>query len=537
MQPEVQPDADGSLELPYLIAPIHRQRLDLIHHLLEFGNQIVLIQGAPGSGRTRMLECVCAEAEPSWNVQQIEGAIESPDVLLRFLVDGLSDEQWTEDSDGEELISAIDKALAHMVDDRSLCVLVVDDADDLDEEICTLLFELMGTNGPGGELRVLLASRAESDLEERLQRAAPGPALVHVIDIPELSSDQVREIIESFAREFGDENRLLEIDSDRLARDTGGNPGKVIAELNALGDAPRTSTRIPRARDLKRHQIYAAMLAVAVIAAAAYALFGASERKHKVETVALALPEKNASAMPTTPSDGRNAAVSMEPTEVVVEPVDVASVEARETVDVEAGDAVETVDVDTGDALEPGDSTGEGFTAGAADPASKHPVITMNRGGVSEPPTGPPAALEALDFTAEAAADVPGGAAVTETIAPPAQAPSASLPSAAVDFEPTPESPEEKTYSSKWVLAQDPQSYVIQLFGVRDRNAAVRFIKANDLGLPSAVIATTHERAPWYVLVLGHYPDRDSAKAAIDGLSPPLAALKPWARPIHSLTK
>ena len=526
MRPEVQPDTDGSLELPYLIALNHRQRLDLIHHLLEFGNQIVLIQGAPGSGRTRMLECICAEAESSWNIRQIEGAIESPDALLLFLADGLSGEEWAADTDREELISAINDALAHMVDDRSLCVLVVDDADDLDEEICTLLFGLARSNGPGGELRVLLAGRSESDLEERLQRAAPGPALVHVIDIPELDSDQVREIIESFAREFGGDNRLLEIDPERLARDTGGNPGKVIAELNALSDAPPGSTTVGRATRRKQHQIYAAMFAVVVIAGAAYALFGTSERKGKVETVALALPEKNASEMPTALSAKRHTANPLEETDVVVETADIAT-----------GDAGDTIDVDAGDAVEPGDSMGEGFGAGAADPTLKELATVLNGGDVSEPPAGSPADLDELDLTEEAAAGVPGDAVVTVTVAPPTETPSANLPSTVVDLEPTPESPEQKTYSSKWVLTQDPQSYVIQLFGVRDRNAAVRFVKANDLGSLSAVIAITHEGTPWYVLVLGHYPDRDSARAAIDGLSPSLATLKPWARPIHSLTE
>ncbi len=85
------------------------------------------------------------------------------------------------------------------------------------------------------------------------------------------------------------------------------------------------------------------------------------------------------------------------------------------------------------------------------------------------------------------------------------------------------------------MLTQPAESYVIQLFGVRERAGAVRFLRDNPAARPGAIVELTHEGAPWYVVVHGHYPDRDSARAAIETLPPPLAAFRPWARPVQSL--
>jgi DamX protein len=92
-----------------------------------------------------------------------------------------------------------------------------------------------------------------------------------------------------------------------------------------------------------------------------------------------------------------------------------------------------------------------------------------------------------------------------------------------------------RAYSIEWLRTQAAAGYVLQLFGVRDRVAAVNLIRDRKISDHSAVLVTYHENAPWYVVVYGYYTDRVAAQAAIVDLPGNLAATRPWARPIASL--
>ncbi|MBT8447736.1 MAG: SPOR domain-containing protein, partial [Gammaproteobacteria bacterium] len=85
-----------------------------------------------------------------------------------------------------------------------------------------------------------------------------------------------------------------------------------------------------------------------------------------------------------------------------------------------------------------------------------------------------------------------------------------------------------------WLLKQPGDSYSLQLFGARNRAAAAKFVATHrhaDLWLLTA----RHQGAPWYVVLYGLYPDRDSARRAIAGLPAGLRQSEPWARPVSSL--
>lgn len=51
-------------------------------------------------------------------------------------------------------------------------------------------------------------------------------------------------------------------------------------------------------------------------------------------------------------------------------------------------------------------------------------------------------------------------------------------------------------YTGAWLLLQAPDSYVTQLFGMRDHTGAERFVEQNDLQSVAAVMATTVEQDP-----------------------------------------
>ena len=100
---------------------------------------------------------------------------------------------------------------------------------------------------------------------------------------------------------------------------------------------------------------------------------------------------------------------------------------------------------------------------------------------------------------------------------------------------PAPEATIAERYSIDWLRTRPHDGYVLQLFGVRDRTAAVNFIKKRRISAKSAVFVTRHENQPWYVVVYGYYRDSAAARAAIGDLPGELAVTKPWARSVESL--
>lgn len=55
------------------MTPALRERLDLVHHLFEFGRQIMMITGANGSGKSRLLQQIEKEAADGWETLRLQG--------------------------------------------------------------------------------------------------------------------------------------------------------------------------------------------------------------------------------------------------------------------------------------------------------------------------------------------------------------------------------------------------------------------------------------------------------------------------------
>jgi len=115
----------------------------------------------------------------------------------------------------------------------------------------------------------------------------------------------------------------------------------------------------------------------------------------------------------------------------------------------------------------------------------------------------------------------------------PHPSPPASKPAAPV---PAPAGAGSGIVSAEWLLKQPRGSYTLQLAGVRDRAAALRFIQRHGLSGKATLLTTRRDGQAWYVLVHGHYPNRQAALAAAARLTPALLKeVKPWARTIGDL--
>ena len=93
----------------------------------------------------------------------------------------------------------------------------------------------------------------------------------------------------------------------------------------------------------------------------------------------------------------------------------------------------------------------------------------------------------------------------------------------------------QQPYTLAHLLRHSPDGYVLQLFGVRNHDAAAKYLKKHNLEANSAVVASMHDGEPWYIVIHGSYPTRDAASKAAQSLGKKLESLKPWPRPVASL--
>jgi DamX protein len=86
-----------------------------------------------------------------------------------------------------------------------------------------------------------------------------------------------------------------------------------------------------------------------------------------------------------------------------------------------------------------------------------------------------------------------------------------------------------------WLRAQNPQSYTLQLVAGNNIETLRQFMREHQLKNQLAVIETTRDGKPWYVLLYGLYADKQQAIDARSKLPAALLRAEPWVRDLHSL--
>ncbi len=84
------------------------------------------------------------------------------------------------------------------------------------------------------------------------------------------------------------------------------------------------------------------------------------------------------------------------------------------------------------------------------------------------------------------------------------------------------------SYSSDWILKQDPNAYTIQIVAAENEENLVDFAKKNFHATDTAYYQKTTESKTWYVLVHGTYSTREDALRSIENLSNSLKKNTPY---------
>jgi septal ring-binding cell division protein DamX/type II secretory pathway predicted ATPase ExeA len=533
----------------YYASPALQQRIDLIRHLLELGRQIILIAGPAQAGKSSMLDMLVQQRPENWLTMKLAaGPTLHAASLLNRLAAHLAVAPVDDDDQGS-VIAAIQAKLTELDADGKVVVLAVDDADGLPSDAHRTLVRLAHTEQASAELKILLAANTESSaLLQSLRRDQPGQALVHVIVLPEFSRVQTRALIEHQLRCCGVDIAFPFDDAaiDRIHRESGGIPGKIITLARQTFLTRANKATYSKVWPVPSRRVVFTTIAAVVLCVAFWQVSGPEREPSELVELELpgppegpamvvAAPTENAadlghSAPARAPSQFAERADTA-PAALVGPPEQETMPPARDRRDPEALPEAAASDLDSTDPELP-----------VADPpGTAEPAAGTDLDDVPQDPEGDTDAAGSGDTTEPETrlAKASGADAIEPAVAPARIGPTSSGPPK------EPDSHDENTmraltnsvpaYSLAWLRTQTPTDYVLQLFGVHDRNAADDFITRHALEHQTAVYESVFEGKPWYVVLFGHYPDRGAAQTAIDELPSELRKLKPWARPLHSV--
>ncbi len=489
-------DPFGTLgaEEPFYVTPQLNQRVNLILHLVQYSDLMLVVTGARGSGKTALIDHLLGDAGPRWRTCRIEADAETdPALLLSRVVAGF--ELPGRSADAGDPLPALETYLQGLRKGAMRPVLVIDDAHLLPTASLDPLARLAADRKRLGLAIVLFG---EPPLLERVGRSV-GSGLLHVIDIPALTEEQVGEYLDLRLGWAGMKGRrpfngeavralyktsrglpgvLNQAAAQFLANRAEAGPGGVLGALQTLG------------RTLARHRRVAAaaggVVGVSVLAGAAAWLVAGREPTPPPETTTIQLRQPQ-SAPPETPAQAR-------------------AREARPPLVPPPSATFPPVSPDAARALQQ--------ATPARPPEPPKPAQ-------AEPPQPPrPPASPVADASARSPA--PAQPAPTEPTRP---TPARSEAGPAEALRP----------DESWLLGQSAGNFTVQLFGSHDRQAAERFKEGSKVRERLAVYRTSRDGKDWFVVVAGSYGSRDAAQRAIQNLPPEIKRNNPWPRSLASV--
>lgn len=225
------------------------QRLDLLQHLIQFGDMLLGVVGPSGSGKSTLVRQLLLRGGTTWRGCRLSGAqIPQPANLFAQLADcfGLDRNAAPDRLRGD--LTRISETLRH---NGQTAIVVIDDAHLLPDAALRALLEIGGTARATLKLlRIVLFS--EPGLVRRLTQAgwhSPVQPLLHSVDLPNLDDHQTAAYLmyRLAAAGYSGESPFSLTEIRALHKAAGGLPGRlnVLANEMLMEHAKRRTARPP----------------------------------------------------------------------------------------------------------------------------------------------------------------------------------------------------------------------------------------------------------------------------------------------------
>jgi len=90
-------------------------------------------------------------------------------------------------------------------------------------------------------------------------------------------------------------------------------------------------------------------------------------------------------------------------------------------------------------------------------------------------------------------------------------------------------------YGEEWLLLQPSTHFTIQILGVRSEEALIKFAEDYQFEGQFAYYKTRFQKADWYPLLYGVYPNIEEAATTLKELPPQVQKSSPWIRRLSTV--
>lgn len=553
-------------EAIFFSTPALEQRLDLLQHLIEFGQPPIVLTGALGAGKSVLITELLARAPEHWRIAILEGqdcVASNADPWALVL------SEWGSDASSSSAVTAGDTefdnsavllspaALAHEQVARwlkadEIPLVIIDDAHVLPNEILVQVLTSLAHTSERSSLRMLLVG--ESSLEERLRQPplrAQLPGLVHSLEMPALLATEINDYLLTRQQAAGlAAVRLPDAAAQRLHYETGGLPGPVyerfvraVAAVAAHEAEPmRRVPSLPRLGEptTRRYALAMGMVALVFVVSLIWRALpdgGPPDLPSVLETLTLPVPDNSSLKPPTvavthlpvedaaaTAPPGPGSPTSApEPTQTT-SPAD-ASVPQSTTINAHL-----PVLADARSDPSPPEPSVVDQTLSSPQTAPARDSTPIPEPTPTASPPAPQAALETPTAVAEVATQARELESRNSESTKPATNESANAEPA------QPSTPKAAPGSDRrWLQDQSAGTYTLQLLASDDGAKARAALTAMGVGDEGHLVKLTRGGRSVYVVLYGSFPDRAAAQAAVAKLPAPARAAKPFPKTFQSL--
>ena len=535
----------------YFADATRKQRLDILLHLTQYGNELMLVLGQEGSGKTTLLRQFQLKALPSWSIALINAKNGLDERLLMqqlFHQMGMNFNGPTHAELTEQMTHHFDSLLRS----ARQAVMIIDDAEHLTVTALKRILEMAALTNKEHKplLRVILAGNP--DLTDKLN----DPLLAQFNSIPQRSielspfdqENTAHYILHRLsAAHFSATEPFTDANLHKLYKQSGGLPGRINEQAHKLfmDSLPvKAQSGIEGIESIPTFKPLRTLLtAVASIIILALIIFQDEINQwfHPQQTVttdlAIPAPDNEASSAPS-------ANENTQPATTVPEAQATTPFATEENITAEKPPAAQppvtletTMDAIVASGLEQEPATEKPQTeenpqdsAVAMASPDEGNVATTTNATTDATPDKAQIKPEVTQTPKPAARPKDLQTSSTTGITPlkkAASKPEVSKASATA----TDTAMQLPNRREDWLRQQDPAHYTLQLVAGENLDTIRKFIREHRLVNDDlALYQTTRNGKPWYGLTYGIYPNKQKAIDARSQLAPHLRKLTPWVR-------